>query len=196
MIAAVVPTRYRPPELAALLRVLAGDGVEALVLDSEEHGHRIHAMWNAGTGMARAMGASHVAVLNDDVELPPGALPAMAAALDSRPDVGAVYPDDTAPWAPRRALSLVPTEGTWGAGGMTGFCFMFRAADPLPPFDEGYHWWYGDDAFEASVRAAGMLVCRVSGLPVRHSPGRSAARDWDRLGPLAAADRARWEARA
>jgi hypothetical protein len=37
---------------------------------------------------------------------------------------------------------------------MTGFCFMFRAADPLPAFDEEFHWWYGDDAWELGVRQA------------------------------------------
>jgi hypothetical protein len=33
MIAAVIPTRYRPPELPDLLHVLEGDGVLPLVLE-------------------------------------------------------------------------------------------------------------------------------------------------------------------
>ena len=77
---------------------------------------------------------------------------------------------------------------------MTGFCFMFRAGLGIP-FDESYHWWYGDDAFEAAVRASGLSVCRVGGLPVRHAPDGSASRDWARLAPLVALDRERWEGR-
>ena len=79
---------------------------------------------------------------------------------------------------------------------MTGFCFMFRAADPLPAFDEGFHWWYGDDAWEASVRLHGYGVARVVGVPIRHTPNGSAGRDWTRLAPLIEQDRARWEERS
>lgn len=195
MIAAVIPTRYRPPELGALLRVLAGDGVEALVLASGDYGHAVYRMWNAGAEMARALGASHTAVLNDDAALPPGALPAMAQALDVHPEAGVVYPDVNAAWDEWVPLRLEPTEGSWGPGGMTGFAFMFRTADPLPAFDEGYGWWYGDDAFEEAVRASGRQVCRLVGVPVRHAPNGSASRDWGRLAGVVAADRARWEGR-
>jgi len=195
MIAAVIPTRYRPPELAALLAVLAGDRVAVHVMDSDLFAHRIYAMWNAGALVARMAGADSIAILNDDVEILPGTLPVMAEALLSAPGVGVVYPDVNAAWALPPSIDLERTEGTWGAGGMTGFCFMLRADGPLPAFDEGYHWWYGDDAFEAGVRSAGLAVARVRGLPVRHAPNGSASRDWGRLGPLIEQDRARWEGR-
>ena len=169
MIAAVIPTRYHPPELSDLLRVLIADGVEPIVLRSEAFDHRIYRMWNVGVAEARAKGADYIAVLNDDAGLYRSAVDALRAALDANPDVGAVYPDmNAARHVPSGAIER--TTGTWGAGGMTGFCFMFRAADPLPAFDEGYHWWYGDDAWEAGVRAAGYAVARVVGVPIRHTP--------------------------
>ena len=55
MIAAVIPTRYHPPELSALLRVLIADGVEPIVLRSEAFEHRIYRMWNVGVMEARAL---------------------------------------------------------------------------------------------------------------------------------------------
>lgn len=195
MIAAVIPTRYHPPALSALLAVLDADGVTPLVMESDAYDHRIYAMWNAGVGMARALGARHVAICNDDIDITTDTLPVMGRALDANPAVGVVYPDTSAPWL-RQPYHLVPTTGTWGAGGMTGFCFMFRTSDPLPAFDEGFGWWYGDDAFEAAVRAAGLTVCRVVGLPIRHTANGSAGRDWERLGPQVEQDRARWEAMA
>jgi len=196
MIAAVIPTRYYPPQLGVLLSVLYADDVVPMVLRSEDFEHRIYAMWNAGVAEARKDGASHIAILNDDIVIPAGALPALAAALDEHPEVGAIYPDDRAPWAviaPHAPLEH--TTGTWGSGGMTGFAFMFRAADPLPAFDEGFHWWYGDDAWERGVREAGYAVARHTGVPLRHMANGSAGRDWDRLAPLIEQDRARWAAR-
>ena len=196
MIAAVIPTRFHPPALSELLRVLIADGVEPIVLRSEAFEHRIYRMWNVGVEDARVKGADYIAVLNDDVELPTHALDALRAALDANPDVGAVYPDERAPWSYAgwtAANGIERTTGTWGAGGMTGFCFMFRAADPLPAFDEAFHWWYGDDAWELGVRQAGYTVARVVGVPIRHTPNGSAGRDWTRLAPLIEQDRARWE---
>ena len=197
MIAAVIPTRFHPPALSELLRVLIADGVEPIVLRSEAFEHRIYRMWNVGVEEARAKGADYIAVLNDDVELHTHALDALRCALDANPDVGAVYPDERGPavhdllglWG----VTIERTTGTWGAGGMTGFCFMFRAADPLPIFDEEFHWWYGDDAWELGVRQAGYAVARVVGVPIRHTPNGSAGRDWMRLAPLIEQDRARWE---
>jgi hypothetical protein len=197
MIVAVIPTRYEPPALAELLAVLDADKVTPIVLASEEFEHRIYRMWNAGVAEARAKGADYIAILNDDVGLPVGALHGLSAALAFNPDVGVVYPNEQAPWGILGdSVTVQRTTGTWGGGGMTGFCFMFRAADALPAFDEGYHWWYGDDAWERAVREAGYGVARVLGVPVRHTPNGSAWRDWQRLAPLIERDRARWEATA
>ena len=193
MIAAVIPTRYRPPELAPLVEQLLADGVQPIVLESADYDHRIYRMWNAGVEKARIIGAGEVAILNDDVTLLPGSLPLMAQALRSDPFAAVVYPDVNAAWSLPATWSLEATRGTWGAGGMTGFCFMFRTA-LRQPFDEAYHWWYGDDAFEDEVRRTGLRVCRVVGLPIRHVGNGSASKRWAELAPLIEQDRARWDA--
>ena len=193
MIAAVIPTRYAPPDLGHLVAALATDGVLVVVVPSSEYEHAIYRMWNEGVRLARAAGATEIAVLNDDVWLPKGALPFLAGALRSADDVGVVYPDVTWDGELPQHIALTSTSGTWGAGGMTGFAFMFRA-EIVQPFDEAFHWWYGDDAFERGVREQGWRVCRVNGVGCRHQANGSAGKDWDRLAPLIQQDRERWDA--
>ena len=197
MIAAVIPTRFHPPQLAPLLELLAADHVVPFVMESEQFDHRIYKMWNTGARDAAMAGADFIAILNDDVTILPGTLPLMARALDADPAVGAVYPDVRTPFGslPADPLQLESTTGTWGAGGMTGFCFMIRRPSSIPIFDEAYKWWYSDDDFEERVRGAGKLVCRIVGLPIVHSADGSAGRVMDELGPLIQADRALWESR-
>jgi len=200
---AVIPTRYHPPELEALVTVLDADGIDHIVMESEDYDHRIYRMWNIGVEMA--WDARTTVILNDDVTLLPGSLPLMERALWSNPapagwvtpewpTLAVVYPDVNAPWSLPDQPTVQRTTGTWGAGGMTGFCFMFRTDLLLPRFDESYHWWYGDDAFEQGVRDAGYGVGRVSGVPIRHTPDGSASQRWDELRPLIEQDRARWDA--
>jgi len=206
---AVIPTRYRPPELDALLAVLDGDGIEVLLLDSADFDHRIYAGWNRGVRLARQMGADTIAILNDDITILSGTLPIMEHVLLSNPvpfgwvaptwpELAVVYPDINAEWVSPWGLLPTPevqrTTGTWAGGGMTGYCFLFRSDLALPQFDEGYHWWYGDDAFEQGVRDAGYGVGRVVGVPIRHQPDGSASKRWDELQPLVEEDRARWDA--
>jgi len=200
---AVIPTRYRPPELEPLLAVLDGDGIRSVVLDSADYDHRIYRMWNAGRTFAKH--GETVAILNDDIALLPGTLPLMERVLLSNPapfgwvapewpELAVVYPDINAEWVLPAEPTVQRTTGTWAGGGMTGYCFLFRSDLALPQFDEGYHWWYGDDAFEQGVRDAGYGVGRVVGVPIRHQPDGSASKRWDELQPLVEEDRARWDA--
>lgn len=196
-IAAVIATRFEPPPLKPLLELLRADGVEPVVMaDIGPHAPdwSLYRIWNNGVKYAiENVHADYVCVMNDDVTILPGTLLLMAEALEHRPDVGVVYPDDG-----NRGVGvpiLTPTVGTWGAGAMTGFCFMFRA-DLGIPFDEQYQLWYGDDAFEEAVRAKGLLVCRIDGLPIDHSPMGSTRRVDDELTHRwIANDRKRWESR-
>ena len=193
-IAAVIPTRFYPPELVPLTDMLQADGVRVALRDSADYGHRIYNMWNSGLeGLA---GYEYVAILNDDIRLLPGTLHVMAGVLRGNLEVGIVYPDVRAPFTHLPDMvALEETEGTWGAGGMTGFCFMFRVLDGLTRFDESYRWWYGDDDFEERMRLSGRKVCRVVGLPIVHTADGSAGKVWDELSPLIAQDRALWEER-
>jgi GT2 family glycosyltransferase len=191
MIGAVIPTRFDPPELPYLLDVLTEDKVLWIIQPSEQFGHRIHRMWN--DGLDRLADCDYVAMLNDDIRILPGTLPFMARVLDKHLEVGIVYPDIRVPFASLPTeVRLEETEGSWGRGGMTGFCFMFR---PGPKFDESYQWWYGDDDFEERMRLSGKKVCRVVGLPIVHTVDGSAHKVWNEIEPLTIADRNLWEAR-
>ena len=193
MIAAVIPTLYRPPTLGPLLSVLAADGVEVILIDTTGREPAIYQWWNEGVREAQALGASHVAILNDDILVAPGTMAHMAAVLDANPDLGCVYPQGGAAHVPE-SLAAQRTEGLWhsAAGlGMVGWCFMIPA-DLGIPFDERYRWWAGDDAFEESVRRAGRTVGCAVGLYVEHLESYSSPKRWDDLQPLVDADRAIW----
>ena len=190
MISAIIPTLYHPPQLARLLEVLEEDGVEVNLLDSYVHNHSIYRMWNAGVEMAKG---DYIAILNDDITILPGTLPLMARILETQPRLGVVYPDR---WAPLEGglpekVQIQLSEGSGRVGGMTGFCFMFRK-DLGVPFDERYGWWFGDDQFEFDVRAKGLTVGRVNGLPLSHQESTSAERRKDELGLLIRADQQLW----
>lgn len=194
MIAAVIPTRYHPPELARLLTVLKSDGV-CIHLMEDPGDHLIYRMWNDGCDAARAHGATSIAVMSDDCTILPGTLPLLATAFTKR-RLGVVYPDMTAPWGtlPERAMIMETVGDVSTPRGMLGFCFMFRA-EVRVPFDESYRWWYGDNQYERDVQAAGWTVGRMNGVPIIHHPDGSASKDWGHFGPLVARDRALWEER-
>lgn len=190
MISAVIPTLYHPPQLAILLEVLERDGVEVNLLESGQYDHRIYRMWNAGVEKSSG---DHIAILNDDITILPGTLPMMGRILEAQPRLGVVYPDQ---WTPLSAglperIQIQLTEGSARVGGMAGFCFMFRN-HAMPRFDERYRWWYGDDQFEFDVRAMGLGVGRINGLPLHHVQALSADRRKDELGPIIRSDSELW----
>lgn len=204
---AVIPTRYEPERLQALLAIVRPDVDLTLVMDNGHEppvpdsvdcrGDGLYRMWNRGWQAARAhSGTVNVAILNDDIHILPGTLAFMARALRSESRVGCVYPDRHVPL--RSGLpSQVRLTTLWDpidAREMTGYCFMFRGELDLPPFDEGYEWWYADTVFDEEVKLAGYGVAQVDGLPIEH---RSDAEkdDWARrpdLKPAVARDGIRW----
>lgn len=215
----VIPTRWEPERLRRLLAVVAPDATATLLVDTghdpaladlglgprvhvldPEPGASIYGWWNQGWRTARQLsgeGPFNLAVLNDDVTLLPGSLSLMARCLRSRPDVGAVYPDTrhrTARSPVPRRIALEIDRAPDGPRELTGFCFMFRGELPLPLFDEGYTWWYGDTQFDESVRLLGYGVARVVGLPVDHRSDAE-ANDWARrpeLKQIVEQDGVRW----
>lgn len=175
-IAACIPTRFEPPTLAPLRAQLEREGVLVLVRRdrSQPPALDIYRWWNQLAQAAVDLGATHIAMLNDDVELPPGALAYMALVLDKHPEVGVVYPDMER-WRhfdPPPALPKHIVLGDREPDGMTGFCFMFRADLPVR-FDTRYRWWYGDTQFQEDVRDAGLEVRQINGLGIQHLHGYS-----------------------
>lgn len=195
---AVIPSRYEPDRLAALLDVVAPDVDQVLVMDT---GHEppftsphvnvrvvpttrgsIYHWWNEGWRLAAVQDPVNVAVLNDDIRLLPGTLPLLARALRETDGIGAVYPDPrcrTDRVALPRDITLAIDRNPAGPRELTGYCFMFRGELPIPPFDEGYEWWYGDSQFDESVRLAGYGVARVDGVPIDHKSDAE-TNDWAR----------------
>jgi GT2 family glycosyltransferase len=197
---AVIPTRYEPQRIDALVRLIAPEVDRVIVLDNghdpalvfdlanvevvDTRGEGLYRQWNRGRQLA---GPVNVAILNDDIRVLPGTLRMLAAALRSRGDIGCVYPDRHTRLKrglPPR-IRLTVDRDPVGSRDMTGYCFMFRGELDLPLFDEGYAWWYGDTQFDEDVKLAGYGVAQVNGLPIEHVSDAE-AHDWQRRPELKA----------
>lgn len=95
----------------------------------------LHKMWNHGLNRLDGSGR-HVAIINDDVSLTPGAMSTVAAMLDANPELGLISPSQD----PAHTTPLDVTTG------FAGYC-MVLARDLAPQwrFDEQMMWWYGDN---------------------------------------------------
>lgn len=206
---AVIPSRYEPDRLRALLDIITPEA-NVIVLDNgheppiagavDARGMGIYAMWNRGWQMALEIANPvNVAILNDDIQILPGTLKLLARALRAEPRIGAVFPDVRIPLEAGLPAAIRYTIEWDPAGGrsMTGFCFVFKGELALSPFDEGMMWWYGDSEFDESVKLAGYGVAMVNGLPIAHVSDAE-ANDWARrpeLKEAIAEDGERWAAR-
>jgi glycosyltransferase involved in cell wall biosynthesis len=154
-------------------------------------GYGIYEMWSEGFHLARGRGAGHVAFLNNDLMLARETIDQLNVALSAAEDYWIAYPDyDRSTlqcWEPR---SLRETHGTYRHGGMSGFCFMLKAAKVAwaPLVDPRLEWWCGDDDIAFEVEARGGKQVRVVGLGIDHL-NEGTARHHD-LGAQKAADMA------
>ena len=194
----VIPTRFEPERVLSLVKVIRPDVAEVILLDNghepplpgsiDGRGLGIYRLWNWGWEIARSRSAAvNVAILNDDVRILPGTLRVMAKALRAEPRIGCVYPDARVVLSrglPGKTLYTISTDPAAGRE-MTGFCFMFKGELPLPPFDEGYQWWYGDSQFDETIKLAGYGVARIDWLPIEHTSDAE-TNDWARRPELKA----------
>lgn len=165
-------------------------------------GLTIYEAWNLGFARAKQLarrGPFEVLVLNNDVELPRGAVGLLRNALLSQRHerVWVTYPDYDAAWiddAREAWCELRATRGVFGDGGMFGPCFCL-AGDAIPwtPLitDLAYEWWWGDNHLAECVAQEGGTQLRVVGLPVRHE-GEATARHYPELDRAKLRDRGRW----
>lgn len=140
----------------------------------------IYQMWNNGLVLAAERSKAtdsyiDLAVFNNDITLPPGALQVMSEMLRSSDDIGIVYANydlSLETFVVPESYSLRDTRGTYKDGGMGGWCWMIKAElfrdGLIPLIDENLGWWFGDDFIEWKVREAGFRVCRIEELPVDH----------------------------
>ncbi|MEA2594244.1 MAG: hypothetical protein QOF01_713 [Thermomicrobiales bacterium] len=200
---AVIPVRDRHELTLALLDQLGLPPDRVIVLDNDsrvparealsgvarivEHGVRnLSQIWNLGLDLvaAECPGPHNVAVLNNDLEVPPGFLDGLAAGLRVRPDHLIAYPDEQGHLQP----------GVCHASGrMTGFAFMLRGEAGLRA-DPQFAWWYGDDDLAYQARTRGKVV-RVGGVGVRHLAPNAATVADPELAAITADDRTRFAAK-
>ena len=95
----------------------------------------IYRWWNTGINYAQQYGATHVAVLNDDLEFDTGFIPAMHEHLT------------------KHDQAIVDT-GDSGNGG--GAAWMMDLKYNLR-LDERFQWWYGDTELFDRTRAIGKF---------------------------------------
>ena len=113
----------------------------------------IQRWWNRGIEAAVALGASEVAVSNDDVRISPQTLPALQQALLAT-NAAIASPSRTPFRNGLHRRPLVPYEPRlWGS------LWMLRVASGLRP-DERYVWWYGDNDLDirARTRFGGVVL--------------------------------------
>jgi GT2 family glycosyltransferase len=152
-----------------------------------EHPERnMSSLWNAGLAAVAAAqtGPYNVALLNNDLNVPPGFLVGLANGLRVRPDHLIAYPDHE-----RR----LPAGTCDPIGRMSGFAFMVRGELGLRA-DPQFVWWYGDNDLEQRARQAGKVVC-VGGLHLEHLEHNAATEANPELLAITVQDQARYEAK-
>lgn len=185
---AVIPSRDRPVMLANLCRQLNGDGVSVVVIDTgydppltslHDDGDSIEIIRddaeppNISRWWNRGLDAVHtvqqwidqeyiVAVLNDDLVLPPRFVSRLADAIVNH-DAAAAYPDQHG-FARDYKHEYAGPISLFRR--MTGYAFALRGSANFRA-DEMLQWWYGDDDLDWRAREAGGSVL-VGGLKVEH----------------------------
>lgn len=185
---AVIATKDRPFELHGLLSDLPDPNKVVIVDNGSMPGVRQYAgsvmvarsvlcrpmiqpnlskLWNDGLDEADrlATGPYEVAVLNDDLRVPPGTLEMLAEALRLY-DAAAAFPDVFGELRPGQVDILHEAKPHNLFHRMTGYCFMLKGELGLR-LDERFRWWYGDDDLEWRAAQHGG-VARVGGVTVEH----------------------------
>jgi GT2 family glycosyltransferase len=167
------------------MQMLVRTPVEVKVHDAQDWG--FFRMWNDGARWARERGADVMLVLNNDIEWPPGALRALAEALqNASPDVAAASPDPASDFHPGE---LIDIEAFPAYRGLMGWCFAIRPS-MWQFIDERYHVWWGDDELGRMLTAAGWRCVRAKGVPVQHPVNETTMRHREALWEMRAADEA------
>lgn len=105
----------------------------------------------------------HLAILNDDIVLPPRTLHTLASGLDEGYDLLSVAPyldEDT---------GVVPAQGTRRQGGICSWAFVVRQGCwPEEGIDTRFKIWYGDDDLLWKMQRAGRRIGMHWGASVEH----------------------------
>lgn len=154
----------------------------AEVLDAEGLG--IHEMWNQGVTLALSRWPRcNLLFLNNDTVPGPDMVANLRAALRADENRGyvALSPNyDGRQLEGVEETSDICGEVYDGTGGWAGFAFMVKGEW----FQHGYRfpefckWWYGDNHFQVSVRAAGGKIGITGNATVEHVGGGGQTGKW------------------
>jgi hypothetical protein len=194
-----IPTRTNWEGLKALGEALwdEGYGHDVVVFNHGHHTMRGHEtlggfprvvfsegwpfyrMWNEAWRLAHAERYDAVTLLNDDVTLAVGSIAETLRVLSEDPDIGIVGFNWWRPVKDGAEPGMIcDVYGAHRKGGIPGWAFTLRADlwGQVPPIDEAYHIWYGDDDLFQSVHAAGHRTVLALGAPVDHTPSSTLSR--------------------
>lgn len=165
-LAAVIPTLGERPELGPLVTQLAQEGIDTLLLADPKQ--NLYAKWNQGAAWAAGLKADAVAILNDDIVLPPDTLATMYDMMIKH-DFACVGVDHRAKFGIADKLDMWEITGWVGQLMLeiTGWCFMVRAGR-WQQIDEGYEWWWGNGDLFVKIAEAGGRLGQIKGLGITH----------------------------
>ncbi len=189
-IAAVIPTLGERAELLPLMAQLISEHVDVITLGLP--GENLHHMWNKGAALARDWrNADAIAILNDDIRLPFGALAAMYTAM-RKGDFACVGVDPQAPFGtPQGPQASIITGGVERLmQGVSTWCFLV-AANAWQDIDEDYEWWWGVGDLFVKIAQHGGRLGYVPGLGIEHvGSGTAKNHPWTEAAKLR--DAKRW----
>jgi len=159
---------------------------EAGTIDAYRTDATIYDSWNEAMDVC----AGPLAVLNDDIELPPGSIAEALRHLSPvTPIVGLNYDPES---MVAREADVRVVSGTFKSGGVGGFAFV---VDPVyaPRVHPGFRWWYGDDDLMRRVAESGRRLVIAQGAPVAHPEPSTSGNQMPWLGDAVRADRLLFE---
>lgn len=132
-------------------------------------GLSLHGQWNKALQYAADNAPSNIILSNDDVTISDFLVTKLADHLRSNDNFWIAYPANKKQYT--GMSNITPTKGTKADGGMDGCCFMIRGEalnNGLPPIDERFVYWGGDDDIVQNVAKLGKLQIRVNEVWVDH----------------------------
>ena len=142
LLEALVSNAAESPQRAIIIATAPDIKTPANTLRIEDFGPRnIQRWWNQGIDLAFELGATSIAVLNDDVHISRESLQEMSRLL---------HETDATLATPGSEFALF-RNSTPQMRRLCGFAWMLNPTHGLRP-DESFHWYFGDDALEIRAR--------------------------------------------
>lgn len=134
----VIPSGDRRQYLKDIIRDCGVPKDKIIVIDTILEEPHIYSWWRRGISDAEFFGATHVAILNDDIKIEPGALQKILDVMvQEDATIGYPLPASSDP---------------------CGYCFILNLNHNIYP-DERYIWWYGDnDLYERAGKVIGVVA--------------------------------------